>query len=82
MDQTGKVLVTGAFGNLGPMVLEELKKQACRVVATDIDTPHNRKAAARSPRLEELVRADRRTVDFVRLLQDCIAVEERGKEER
>jgi nucleoside-diphosphate-sugar epimerase len=42
-----KILVTGAFGNLGQRVLEEAQRQGIRVVAADLDTPHNRRVARR-----------------------------------
>lgn len=69
------VLVTGAFGNLGQMVLAELKRQNFRVLAMDLDNPANRKVAANIETLyDELVWGDLRTVDFKPLLQGCIAV--------
>ena len=40
-----KVLLTGAFGNIGRNTLEELLKQGHKVRCFDIDTPTNRKAA-------------------------------------
>jgi nucleoside-diphosphate-sugar epimerase len=42
-----KILVTGAFGNLGQMVLEEAQRQKIFVVAADLDTPRNRRVARR-----------------------------------
>lgn len=69
------VLVTGAFGNLGQMVLAELKRHDFRVLALDLDNPTNRTVAARIEKLyDELVWGDLRTVDFKPLLQGCIAV--------
>lgn len=68
------VLVTGAFGNLGQMVLAELKQRGFLVRATDIDNPRNRKVVERSRLYDELVWADLRTVDFRLLLADCVAV--------
>ena len=41
----GAVLVTGAFGLVGPAVVDQLLADGRRVVATDIDTPDNRKKA-------------------------------------
>ncbi|HRF88114.1 MAG TPA: hypothetical protein PK244_05880, partial [Pseudomonadales bacterium] len=59
------VLVTGAFGNLGQMVLAELKRQGFRVLAQDLDSSVNRKVAANIETLyDELVWGDLRTVDF------------------
>ncbi|MBK8103967.1 MAG: hypothetical protein IPK30_12120 [Cellvibrionales bacterium] len=64
------VLVTGAFGNLGQMMLAELKRQSFRVLAMDLDNPVNRKVAANIETLyDELVWGDLRTVDFKPLLQ-------------
>jgi nucleoside-diphosphate-sugar epimerase len=69
------ILVTGAFGNLGQMVLAELKQRDYRVVAMDLDNPVNRKVAERlNPLYDELAWGDLRTVDFKPLLQGCIAV--------
>lgn len=42
-----RLLVTGAYGNLGEMVIGEARKQGLAVLATDIDTPRNRRAARR-----------------------------------
>jgi nucleoside-diphosphate-sugar epimerase len=42
-----KALVTGAFGNLGLMVIEEARSQGFTVVATDLDTARNRRHAHR-----------------------------------
>lgn len=75
MTASRTVLVTGAFGNLGQMVLAELKRRNFRVLAMDLDNPANRKVAARMEALcDELVWGDLRTVDFKPLLQGCIAV--------
>lgn len=45
------VLVTGAFGLVGRSVLARLLDDGFVAVATDLDTPANREAAARDPRL-------------------------------
>lgn len=75
MTASRTVLVTGAFGNLGQMVIAELKQKGHRVLAMDLDTPNNRKLAARlQPLYDELAWGDLRTVDFKPLLQGCIAV--------
>lgn len=75
MTASRTVLVTGAFGNLGQMVLEELKRRDFRVLAMDLDNAANRKVAARMEALcDELVWGDLRTVDFKPLLQGCVAV--------
>lgn len=69
------VLVTGAFGNLGQMVLAELKQRGYRVLAMDLDNPNSRKLAGRLGHLyDELAWGDLRSVDFKPLLQGCIAV--------
>ncbi|HUI04701.1 MAG TPA: NAD-dependent epimerase/dehydratase family protein [Acidimicrobiales bacterium] len=44
------MLVTGAFGLVGPAVVHLLASEGHRVVATDIDTPGNRKKARRIAR--------------------------------
>ena len=44
-----KVLVTGAFGLVGSAVVRKLASDARAVVATDLDTPANRKAAGGLP---------------------------------
>lgn len=43
------VLVTGAFGLVGTATVRHLARQGRHVVATDLDTPANRKAAAQLP---------------------------------
>ena len=40
-----KVLVTGAFGNLGLMVIRELHRQGIAVRCTDLPSARNRRAA-------------------------------------
>lgn len=44
------VLVTGALGLVGSAVIDELVAEGCRVVATDLETPSNRKKARRLQR--------------------------------
>ncbi len=69
------ILVTGAFGNLGQMLLSELKQRGYRVRAMDLDNPRNRKIAATlSAKFDDLVWGDLRKIDFKPLLQDCVAV--------
>ena len=46
---TDAVLVTGAFGLVGSATVEKLAADGRRVVATDLDVPENRKAAAALP---------------------------------
>lgn len=43
------VLVTGAFGLVGSATVKRLAEDGRRVVATDLDVPANRKAAAKLP---------------------------------
>lgn len=43
------VLVTGAFGLVGSATVKRLSADGRRVVATDLDVPANRKAAAKLP---------------------------------
>lgn len=75
MTSSRTVLVTGAFGNLGQMVLAELRQRGHRILAMDLDNPANRKAAEKlKPLYDELAWGDLRTVDFKPLLQGCIAV--------
>ena len=52
------VLVTGAFGLVGSMVVKTLADAGRRVVATDLDVPANRKAAAELPAGVEVRWAD------------------------
>lgn len=75
MTRSHTVLVTGAFGNLGQMVVAELKQRGYRVLAMDLDNPRNRQVAAKvAPLCDELVWGDLRSVDFKPLLQGCVAV--------
>lgn len=46
---TDAVLVTGAFGLVGSATVRRLADDGREVVATDLDTPANRKAAAKLP---------------------------------
>ena len=50
-----RVLVTGAFGNLGKPVMEQLIREGHRVRAFDLDTRANRRAARRFGRDLEVV---------------------------
>ncbi|HET9876247.1 MAG TPA: SDR family NAD(P)-dependent oxidoreductase, partial [Mycobacterium sp.] len=43
------VLVTGAFGLVGSATVQQLAKDGRRVIATDLGTPANRRAAAKLP---------------------------------
>jgi nucleoside-diphosphate-sugar epimerase len=75
MAASNTVLVTGAFGNLGQMVLAELRRRGLRVLAQDLDNPRNRKLARKlRPLYDELVWGDLRSTDFKPLLLGCKAV--------
>jgi len=47
--RAGAVLVTGAFGMVGSETVKHLAATGRRVVATDLDTPANRRAASKLP---------------------------------
>jgi nucleoside-diphosphate-sugar epimerase len=69
------VIVTGAFGRLGQMVLAELKQRGYRLRAMDLDNPANRKVAGQLGDLyDEVIWADLRKTEFQPLLQDVTAV--------
>lgn len=75
MSSSRTILVTGAFGNLGQMVLAELKQRGYSVLAMDLDNPANRKVAGRlKPLYDEVAWGDLRSIDFKPLLQGCLAV--------
>ena len=46
---TDTVLVTGAFGLVGSETVRQLLAEGRRVIATDLDVPANRTAAAALP---------------------------------
>jgi nucleoside-diphosphate-sugar epimerase len=52
------VLVTGALGYVGSQTVARLHEQGATVLATDIDTPANRKAARRLPSGVDVLWAD------------------------
>jgi nucleoside-diphosphate-sugar epimerase len=52
------VLVTGAFGLVGSATVRRLAQDGRRVVATDLDTPGNRKAATKLPSSVQVRYAD------------------------
>jgi len=54
----GAVLVTGAFGLVGSAVVRQLAADGRAVVATDLDTPANRKAVAALPASVQVRYAD------------------------
>lgn len=51
---SGTVLVTGAFGLVGSATVQRLAADGRRVVATDLDTPRNRRAATKLTRLPDV----------------------------
>lgn len=72
---SASVLVTGAFGRLGQMVLQELKQRGYRVLAMDLDNPVNRKCAEKLQKTcDEVHWADLRKADFSFLLPGLNAV--------
>jgi nucleoside-diphosphate-sugar epimerase len=52
------VLVTGAFGLVGSATVKRLAEDGRRVLATDLDTPANRKAATKLPASAQMRYAD------------------------
>lgn len=70
-----EVLVTGAFGNLGQMVLAELRSAGYRIHAMDLDNTANRRTAKRIKHLWDTVAwGDIRQLDFSQLVKDKCAV--------
>lgn len=70
-----RVLVTGAFGRLGQMVLVELKQRGYQVLAMDLDNPVNRRVAGQISTLyDEVHWGDLRRLDFQPLLAGLTAV--------
>ena len=65
---TETVLVTGGFGLVGSATVRRLAADGRRVVATDLDTPANRKAAAKLPAGVEARWADLTDPDQVQRL--------------
>lgn len=75
MNSPSTVLVTGAFGNLGPRLLTELKARGYHVVAMDLDTSPNRKTAGRVAAMyDEVHWGDIRRADWNALLPGVSAV--------
>ena len=67
------VLVTGGFGLVGSATVRRLAADGRRVVATDLDTPANRKAAAELPAGVEARWADLTDPDQVQRLVSDVA---------
>ena len=68
------VLVTGALGNLGQLVIHTFKARGYRVLPMDLETPANRKTAQRLGYAQDMLWGDIRKVDFVPLLPRVSAV--------
>lgn len=69
------MLVTGACGNLGQMVVRELHARGIAVQAMDLDSAANRKIAQGNPQLyDKLHWGDIRQQDFSRIVQNVDAV--------
>lgn len=69
-----KVLLTGAFGRLGQMVIETLQAEGIDLRCTDIPSPANRKVAAQYPGLDTAWLDIRDTHALAQQLQDIDAV--------
>ncbi|HEX3548135.1 MAG TPA: NAD(P)-dependent oxidoreductase [Mycobacterium sp.] len=72
---SGTVLVTGGFGLVGTATVKRLAADGRRVVAADLDTPTNRKAARKLPSGVEYRWADLTDPEQVRRLVSDIAPE-------
>lgn len=69
------ILVTGAFGNLGGYVLEELLRQGYNIRAFDVQTPPNQKKSARFNGKVEVVWGDiRQARDVKKAVKDVETV--------
>ena len=69
------VAVTGAFGNLGRRVLQELSSRGHRVIALDLDNKANRAASEKvKGAFDEAHWGDIRAVNWAEVLQDVQAV--------
>jgi nucleoside-diphosphate-sugar epimerase len=69
-----KVVVTGAFGNLGAMVVRELVERGHDVVACDVDSPRNRRAARSLGPSVKVTLGDVRAVDLAAIAPELDAV--------
>lgn len=70
----GPVLVTGAFGNLGRAVLDELFGRGVRVIATDRATPENTAVAADLPPSARAILGDLSELDLDAALEGAAGV--------
>lgn len=72
------VLVTGAFGLVGTATVRHLARLGRRVVATDLDSPANRKSAAALPTGVSVRWADltdpRQVVDLLSTVQPAAVI--------
>lgn len=68
------VLVTGALGNLGQLVMSTFKARGYRALPMDLETPANRKTAQRLGYAKDMLWSDIRNVDFAPLLPKVCAV--------
>lgn len=69
------VLVTGAFGNLGQMVLKALQQRGFRAIAMDLDSARNHKIANRMrPLYDQAVWGDIRSTDFTPFMDKVNAI--------
>lgn len=74
MDTGSDVLVTGALGNLGQKVTEELRRRGHGVIPMDLPSPRNRRAARRL-RIDDAVRwGDLCRADLSDAIEDVAAV--------
>jgi nucleoside-diphosphate-sugar epimerase len=69
-----RVLVTGAFGNLGQMVIEEARRQGYGLVAADLDSAPNRRLARRYGLEASALWGDIRELDIDTALRDIDAI--------
>lgn len=69
-----RVLVTGAFGNLGQMVIEEARRQGFSPIAADLDSPLSRRSARRYGLEQSALWGDIRDMDFDAALRNVDAV--------
>lgn len=72
--ESRSVLVTGALGRLGQLVIDTLRARGFRVLPMDLDTPANRKTARRLGHAQDMLWGDIRKVEFAPLLPQVCAV--------
>lgn len=69
-----RIFITGAYGNLGQMVIEEARRQGLEPIAADLDTPRNRRTARRFGLESRTCWGDIRELDVDAVLRDASAV--------